>query len=99
MLQVGFRLTNGPAASSATTPHRLFLWTLDPGPRRILLAELLGLLLPPGRRQRLVLLTGQQPEDPGLLLRSRALGPQRARRAILPREAGLEGHSTLGIGI
>src|SRR5262245_66214464 len=72
---------------------------LDPGTRRILPAELLGLLPPPRRLLRLVLLARQQPDDPGLLLRSRALSPERARRAILPREAGLEGHAALRIGV
>src|SRR5262249_11964825 len=73
--------------------------TLDPGTCRILPAELLGLLPPPGRPQRLVLLARQQPDDPRLLLRSRASGPDRARRTILPREPSLEGHAALRIGI
>src|SRR5262249_19033276 len=70
-----------------------------PGTRCVLPAELLGLLSPPGRLQRLVLLTRPQPDDPRLLLRSRALRPERARRASLSREPGLQGHSTLGICI
>src|SRR5262245_38383131 len=72
---------------------------LDPRPSRILLVELLGLLPPPGRLQRLVLLTGLQPDDPRLPLRLRALRPERTRRAILPREPSLEGHSTLRIRV
>ena len=47
---------------------------------------------PPGRLQRLVLLTRQQPDDPRLLLRPRALRPRRTRRAILAGEPRLEGH-------
>src|SRR5262249_40061220 len=72
---------------------------LDPGTRCILPAELLGLLSPPGRLQRLVLLTRQQPDDPRLLLRFGALGSEPARRAILPREPGLEGHSARRIRV
>src|SRR6185437_13535513 len=72
---------------------------LDPGTRRVVLAELLGLLVPPGGLERLVLLTRQQADDPGLLLRFRASGTQRARRAILPREPRLEGDSILRIRV
>src|SRR5436305_5234213 len=63
--------------------------------RRVPRPELFRLLLAAGRLQRLVLLAGQQPDDPWLLLRPRALRPRRARRAIRPREPGLEGTPTL----
>jgi hypothetical protein len=39
---------------------------LDPGTRRVLLAEFLGLLVPQGGLKRLVLLTRQQLNDPWL---------------------------------
>ena len=55
---------------------------LDAGPRRVPQPEPLGPLLTAGRLQRLVLLAGQKPDDPRLLLRPRALRPQRTRRAI-----------------
>src|SRR5262249_14596363 len=71
----------------------------DPSTSRILLAELLGLLSPPGCLQRLVRLAWQQPDDPRLQLRWGALHSERARRAILPRETGLEGHAALRIGV
>src|SRR5262249_35247815 len=99
MLQVSFRLTDGPASPSATTPHRLFMRPLDSGPRRVLLAELLGLRPPSSCLQRLVLLARQQPDDSGLRLRSGALPPEWAWRAILPREPRLEGHSTRRVRI
>src|SRR5262245_24517631 len=72
---------------------------LDPGTRRVLLAELLGLLPPSSCLQRLVLLARQQPDDSGLLLRFGALPPEWAWRAILPCEPRLEGHSTRRVRI
>src|SRR3954454_1535046 len=72
---------------------------LDPRSRRVPRPELLRLLLAAGRLQRLVLLTRQQPDDPRLLLRLRALRPRRTRRAVLPREPRLEGHAVLRIGV
>src|SRR5262245_33068761 len=71
----------------------------DPGPGRVLLAELLGLLPPPGRLQRLVMLARLQPDDPRLLLRLRAPRAKRTGRAILAGEAGLEDLTVLRIGV
>src|SRR5262245_30215494 len=71
----------------------------DPGPSRVLLAELLSPLPPPGRLQRLVMLARLQPDDPRLLLRLRAPRAKRTRRAILAGEAGLEDLTVLRIGV
>src|SRR4051812_50183214 len=68
-------------------------------PGRVPPAESLRLLLEAGRLQRLVLLTRQQPDDPRLLLRPRALRPRGTRRAILAREPRLEGHAVLRGGV
>src|SRR5947209_19224271 len=73
--------------------------TLDPRTRRVPRPELLRTLLAAGRLQRLVLLTRQQPDDPRLLLRPRALCPRRTRRAILAREPRLEDHAVLRISV
>src|SRR4051794_37788107 len=40
-----------------------------------------------------------QPDAPRLQLRLRASGPERTRRAILPREPRLERHTILRIGV
>src|SRR4051795_6694062 len=72
---------------------------LNARPRRVPRPELLGFLLAASCLQRLVLLTRQQPDDPRLLLRPRALRPRRTRRAILAREPCLEGHPVLGVGV
>src|SRR4051812_26724981 len=72
---------------------------LDARPGRVTRPELLGLLLAASRLQRLVLLTRQQPDDPRLLLRLRALRPRRIGRAILAREPRLEDHAVLGIRV
>src|SRR4051812_26874104 len=72
---------------------------LDPRTRRVPRPELLRPLPAPGRLQRLVLLTGQQPDDPRLLLRPRTLRPRGTRRAVLPREPRLEGHAVLRVRV
>src|SRR3954451_19001918 len=72
---------------------------LDPRSRRVPRPELLGTLLAAGRLQRLVLLARQQPDDPRLLLRLRALRPRRTRRAVLAREPRLEDHSVLRVDV
>src|SRR6516162_7097001 len=59
--------------------------------------ELLGRLRAAGPLQRLVMLTGLQPDDPRLLLRLRASRPRRTRRAILAREPRLVDHAVLWI--
>src|SRR5690349_9665788 len=71
----------------------------DARPGRVPRPELLGFLLAASRLQRLVLLTRQQPDDPRLLLRPRALRPRRTRRATLAREPRLEGHAVLRGGV
>src|SRR4051794_25692694 len=73
--------------------------SLDPRTRRVPRPELLRPLLAAGRLQRLVLLTGQQRDDPRLLLRLRAPRPRRTRRAVLPREPRLEGHAVLRVRV
>src|SRR3954470_12503708 len=72
---------------------------LDPRTRRVPRPELLRPLLAAGRLQRLVLLARQQPDDPRLLLRLRAMRPRRTRRAVLPREPRLEDHPVLRVGV
>src|SRR3954464_8719589 len=72
---------------------------LDPRSRRVPRPELLRPLLAAGRLQRLVLLTRQQPDDPRLLLRPRALRARMTRRAVLPREPRLEDHAVLRVGV
>src|SRR3954452_20413967 len=72
---------------------------LDARPGRVPRPELLGLLLAASRLQRLVPLARQQPDDPRLLLRLRALRPRRTRRAILAREPRLEDHAVLRVGV
>src|SRR5208337_1140602 len=61
--------------------------------------ELFGRLLAAGPPQRLVMLARLQPDDPRLLLRLRALRPERTRRAILAGEPRLEDHAVLRICI
>src|SRR6478752_5212800 len=68
-------------------------------PGRVPRAESLRLLLAAGCLQRRVLLTRQQPDDPRLLLRPRALLPKRTRRAIRPRESRLEGHAAFAVRV
>src|SRR3954469_3003771 len=70
---------------------------LNARPGRVPRPELLGLLLAASRLQRLVLLTRQQPDDPRLLLRPRALRPRRTRSAIRPREPRLQDHPVLRV--
>src|SRR5512142_1778786 len=72
---------------------------LNARPGRVPRPELFGRLPAAGPLQRLVMLTRLQPDDPWFLLRLRALRPERTRRAILPREARLEGHAVLRVGV
>src|SRR3954465_14985522 len=72
---------------------------LDPRSRRVPRPELLRTLLAAGRLQRLVLLARQQPDDPRLLLRLRAMRPRLTRRAVLAREPRLEDHPVLRVGV
>src|SRR5512135_2439310 len=72
---------------------------LNARPGRVPRPELFGRLTAAGPLQRLVMVTRLQTDDPWLLLRLRALRPERTRRAILPREARLEGHAVLRIRI
>src|SRR3954452_6605117 len=72
---------------------------LDARPGRVPRPELLGLLLAASRLQRLVPLARQQPDDPRLLLRLRALRPRRTRRAILAGEPRLEDHAVLWVRV
>src|SRR6202035_544347 len=72
---------------------------LDPRTRCVPQPELLGPLLAAGRLQLLVLLTGQQADDPRLLRRLRTLRPGGTRRAILAREPRLEDHTVLRGGV
>src|SRR5512135_3024648 len=83
----------------AAPADRLFMRPLDARTRRVPRPELLRPLLAAGRLQRLVLLTGQQPDDPRLLLRLRAPRPRRTRRAVLPREPRLDDHAVLRVGV
>src|SRR3954447_25528680 len=99
VLQMRLRLTDIPAPSQTAPPDRLFMSPLDPRSRRVPRPELLRPLLAAGRLQRLVLLTRQQPDDPRLLLRSRALRPRGTRRAILAGEPRLEDHAVLRVGV
>src|SRR3954471_3498554 len=73
--------------------------SLDARPGRVPRPELLRPLLAAGRLQRLVLLARQQPDDPRLLLRLRALHPRGTRRAVLLREPRLEDHTVLRVGV
>src|SRR3954451_17862770 len=68
-------------------------------PGRVPPAESLRLLLAAGRLQLLVLLTRQQPDDPRLLLRPRALFPERTRRAVRRLESRLEGHAAFAVRV
>src|SRR3954449_10595957 len=72
---------------------------LDPRTRRGPRPELLRPLRAAGRLKRLMLLTGQQRDDPRLFLRLRALRPRRTRRAVLPREPRLEDHAVLRVRV
>ena len=58
------------AAPRADTSARLVERVRDPGMRRVLLAELLGLLPPPVTPARLVMLGRLQPDDPRVFLAS-----------------------------
>src|SRR4029077_17682351 len=80
VLEVGLRLTDIAALSQPAPPDRLLMCALDAGPRCVAPPELLGRLLATARLECLVLFTGQQPDDPRLLLRPRALRPQGTRR-------------------
>src|SRR4051812_42984947 len=91
------RLTDIATPPQPAPAVRLFMRPLDARPGRVPRPELLGLLLAAGRPQRLVLLTRQQPDNPWLLLRPRALRPRRTRGAIFAGEPRLEGHAVLRI--
>src|SRR3954470_24149644 len=99
VLKVRLRLTDVPTPPQTASTDRLLMRALDARTRRVPRPELLRPLLAAGPLQRLVLLTRQQPDDPRLLLRLRALRPRRTRRAVLPREPRLEGHAVLRIGV
>src|SRR3954462_4753832 len=99
VLQMRLRLTDIATPPQPAPTVRLFMRPFDARPGRVTRPELLRLLLAAGRLQRLVLLTRQQPDDPRLLLRPRALRPRRARGAILPREPRLEVHPVLRVRV
>src|SRR3954462_12470949 len=99
VLEMRLRLTDITTPPQPAPPVRLFMRPLDARPGRVPRPELLRLLLAAGRLQRLVLLTRQQPDDPRLLLRPRALRPRGTRRAIRPREPRLEDHAVLRGGV
>src|ERR671910_627853 len=83
----------------ATPTDALRVGTLDPCPRRILLAELFRHLPLTGLLQRLVRLTCLEPYDAWLLLGPGALRPAWTRRAVLAGKAHLPCHPILGIGV
>src|SRR5215211_6664263 len=83
----------------ATPTDALRVGTLDPCPRRILLAELFRRLPFTGLLQRLIRLTCLEPYDAWLLLGPGALRPMRTRRAVLAGKADLPCHPILGIGV
>src|SRR4051794_29614281 len=64
-----------------------------PARGRVARPELRRRLSLPGGVQRLVVLARLQADDPRLELGPGAAGAQRARRAVLPGEAGLEDHA------
>src|SRR3954451_24978114 len=99
VLEMRLRLPDIATKPQPAPSDRLFMRALDPGTRRVPMAELLGRLLAPGRLQRLVVLTRLQPDDPWLLLRPRALRPGWTRRAILAGEPRLEDHAVLRIRV
>src|SRR5215211_2884247 len=83
----------------ATPTDALRVGTLDPCPRRILLAELFRRLPLTGLLQRLIRLTCLEPYDAWFLLGPSALSPVRTRRAVFAGKAHLPHHATLGIGV
>src|SRR3954447_9108450 len=95
VLQMRLRLTDIAAPPQTAPPDRLFMSPLDARSRRVSRSELLASLLAADRLHLLVLLTGQQPDDPRLLLRPRALRPGGTWCAVLPREPRLEDHAVL----
>src|SRR5512143_580097 len=95
VLEMQLHLPDIATLPQPAPPDRLFLRPLDPRPGRVPRPELVGLLLAAGRRQRLVMLTRLQPDDPRLLLRLRAPRPRRTRGAILAGEPRLENHAVL----
>src|SRR4051812_5868437 len=99
MLKVSLRLTDVATPPQPTPAVRLFMSTIDARPGRVPRPEFFRLLLAAGRLQRLVLLARQQPDDPRLLLRPRALRPRRTGRAIRPREPRLEDHTVLRVRV
>src|SRR5262249_30070058 len=99
VLEAGLRLANIATPSQPAPANRFPMTPLVPRSGRVSRADLLGLLLTAGRLQRLVLLAGQQPEYPRLLLRPRAPRPAGTRRAILPREPRLDDHAVLRGGV
>src|SRR5512135_100908 len=99
VLEMRLHLPDRATLPQPAPPDRLFMRTLDPRPGRVPRPELVGLLLAAGRRQRLVMLTRLQPDDPRLLLRLRAPQPRRTRRAIPAREPRLEDHAVLRIRV
>src|SRR3954447_16978554 len=70
VLQMRLRLTDRAAPPQTAPADRLFMRPFDARTRRVPRPDLLRPLRAAGRLQLLVLLTGQQPDDPRLLLRS-----------------------------
>src|SRR5690348_15241895 len=86
-------------AAQATAADGLRVRALDAGAGGVARPERLGLLVPARALQRLEVLARLQPDDARLALGARAARPQRARRAVPSREAGLPYHAVLGPGV
>jgi hypothetical protein len=89
VLQVGLGEAKIAGVVQAAAPDGLRMGGLDPSPCGVASAKRRCDLLFSSRQERLVLLTGLQPDDPRFPLGSGAAGAERTRRAVLAREPPL----------
>src|SRR5262249_6827969 len=99
MLQMRLGEPNRARLPEATPADALSMSACDACSPGILLTKRFGCLPLPGGLQRLVLLTGLEPDNTGLLLGPRTLGSVRTRRTVFPGKARFPCHPGLGIGM
>src|SRR4051794_3627265 len=99
VLQVRLGEAEVTGMAQAAAADGLLVGGLDAGARRVARAELGRRPPVPGGVQSLVVLARLQADDPRLELGSGAAGAQRAGRAVLRGEAGLEDHAVLRVGV
>jgi hypothetical protein len=99
MLAMGLGEPHLARLPEATPTDALRVGTLEPCPRRILLAELFRRRPLPGLLQRLIRLTCLEPYEAWLLLGPGPWRPVGTWRAVCAGHAHLPQHATFGIGV